>query len=60
MKTLSCNSMGNAMCDFVATGETDEEVVDKMMAHAKISHPEDLTKMSENDMREKMKSNIRS
>ncbi len=59
MKTLTCTDMGNATCDFVAVGQTDDEVVDKMMEHAEVAHPEDLTKMSETDMRAKMKANIK-
>jgi len=38
MKTLSCKDMGDASCDFVAKGETDEEVVNAMMAHVKEKH----------------------
>ena len=48
--------------DFVAKGETDEEVIGKMMVHAKEAHAdkmagmsdEEMTKMKET-MKEKMK-----
>jgi predicted small metal-binding protein len=61
MKTLSCRDMG--MGDgFMAKGETEQEVMDKMMEHVKEMHPdmmegksdEDIVKLKE-DMRMKMK-----
>ncbi len=45
MKTLSCKDLGAATCPFVATGETDDELVQKMVAHAAVVHPEDVAKM---------------
>lgn len=42
MKMLSCASMGDATCDFVAKGETDQEVMDMMMAHVKEKHPDKM------------------
>ena len=62
MKSLSCKDMGSTMCDFVATGATDEEVIQKIMAHVKTDHPEELKKMeamSHNDMITMMKSKIK-
>ncbi len=59
MKTLSCKDIGTPTCDFVAVGETDDEVLDKMMDHAEMEHPENLQKMSEDDMRAKMQSQIK-
>lgn len=60
MKTLSCANLGQTTCDYVAFGETDEEVVDKMLEHAEMAHPEDLTKVSEDDMRKRMTLEIKS
>jgi predicted small metal-binding protein len=40
MKSLSCKDMGVEACDFVATAETNEEVMAKAGEHAKASHPE--------------------
>lgn len=61
MKTLSCKDMG-ASDDFVAKGDTEEVVMEKMMTHAKEMHPEMLEGKSEEDimkmketMKEKMK-----
>ncbi len=38
MKSLSCHDMGDASCNFVATGATPEEVMKKMQAHAVPEH----------------------
>lgn len=61
MKMLSCRDMGGND-DFVAKGNTEEEVMEKMQEHAKMMHPEmveekseeEMTKMKEM-MKEKMK-----
>ena len=42
MKTLSCTSLGQEGCDFVAKAETDQEVIDQVMAHTTEAHPEKL------------------
>lgn len=62
MKTLSCKDLGAATCPFVATGETEEEVVRKMVDHATVVHPEDVAKMKampEGTMEATMKSKIK-
>ena len=59
MKTLTCKDLGNATCGFEARGETSGEVVDNMMEHAKVAHPDDLSKMPEADMRAKMEAGIK-
>lgn len=46
MKTLACKDLGNPTCPFVAEDETAEGAVMKMMDHAKVTHPEDIAKMS--------------
>ncbi len=51
MKTLNCKDV-SGMCDFVATGETNEEVKKKLAEHGMEVHPEELNKMTEE---EKMK-----
>ena len=47
MKTLKCADMGAAGCDFEATGETNEEVKGKMLAHVQEAHPEKMEGMDE-------------
>lgn len=42
MKMLTCASMGMADCDFVGKAETEQEVIDQVMAHVKETHPEKL------------------
>ena len=42
MKTLSCTSMGQEGCDFVAQAETEQEVIDLAMAHTTEAHPDKL------------------
>ncbi|HEX7586653.1 MAG TPA: DUF1059 domain-containing protein [Patescibacteria group bacterium] len=54
MKTLSCKDMGTD-CSFVATGETAEEVKNKMMEHAKADHTEMFNKMSKDEKMGMMK-----
>ena len=39
---LSCVALGQEGCDFVAKAETDQEVMDQVMAHTKEAHPEKL------------------
>lgn len=55
MKTLACRDMG-VDCDFVAKGQTDEEVVAAGMRHAASRHPEYIKElhktMSDDDLRE--------
>ena len=51
MKTLNCKDV-SGMCDFVAEGETNEEVKQKLADHGKEAHPEEMSKMTEE---EKMK-----
>jgi predicted small metal-binding protein len=47
MKTLKCSDMGSAGCDFEASGETNEEVKQKMWDHAREAHPEKLEGMDD-------------
>ncbi|OGI26726.1 MAG: hypothetical protein A2359_03570 [Candidatus Moranbacteria bacterium RIFOXYB1_FULL_43_19] len=54
MKTLSCQDMG--MSDnFVAKGATEEEVMDKMMMHAKEMHKDMMEGKSDEEMMEMKK-----
>ena len=41
--------MGGGDCDFTAEGETNEEVIQKIYAHASEAHPEKLQGMSEEE-----------
>lgn len=54
---LSCKDMG-ANDDFVAKGETEDEVMMKMEQHAREMHPEKMEGMSEEEMT-KMKEDMR-
>jgi predicted small metal-binding protein len=45
MKMLSCHAMGDMSCNFVARGETDQDVMDQMTAHVKEKHPDVMNKM---------------
>jgi predicted small metal-binding protein len=49
MKTLSCKDMGGSD-DFVAKGDTEEAVMEKMNMHVKEMHPEMMEGKSEEDM----------
>ena len=40
----------NCECGFVARGETDDEVIDKIRAHMKEDHPELLAKVTHDDL----------
>jgi predicted small metal-binding protein len=53
MKMLSCKNMG-VECDFVAKGETAEEVKAKAMEHAKMEHADMLKDMTEDQKKEMM------
>ncbi len=61
MKTLACKDMG-IDCPHVIKGETEEEVVDKMMEHMKMEHKEDMKEMmkghTKKEMKEMMKEKI--
>ncbi|MBI2664294.1 DUF1059 domain-containing protein [Candidatus Woesearchaeota archaeon] len=48
MKTLKCSDLGSEDgCEFEASGETNEEVVEQMFAHAAEAHKDKLEGMSE-------------
>ncbi|PIP27672.1 MAG: DUF1059 domain-containing protein [Candidatus Moranbacteria bacterium CG23_combo_of_CG06-09_8_20_14_all_39_10] len=54
MKQLSCKDMGTN-CDFVATGNTADEVKKKMMDHAMMEHKDMMANMNEQKKGEMMK-----
>ena len=54
MKTLNCRDV-SGMCDFIATGGTDEEVKQKLAEHGMEAHPEELSKMTEEEKMEMAK-----
>jgi len=54
MYTLACKDLG-AACDFVARGETQDAVLQTMMEHAAVAHPQDVAKMSEGKTPEDIK-----
>lgn len=51
MLKFACKDTG-VDCDFVATGETVEEIKEKAFAHAGVVHAEILKTMSEEQMAE--------
>ena len=56
--TLSCKDMGVAACDYVAVGETREEVVKMASEHGIKVHPKEMkeymSKMSKDEMEQSM------
>jgi len=55
MKTysLSCKDM-DIKCNFVATGETRDEVMSQISEHATKAHPKEMKEMSEKMSKEEM------
>jgi predicted small metal-binding protein len=51
MKMLACKAMGGSD-DFFAKGNTEEEVMSKMMNHVKDKHPEMMEGMDDMKMKE--------
>lgn len=45
MKELSCREMGGT-CDFVARGQTADDVKQRMLAHARKDHPQMFESMT--------------
>lgn len=62
MKTLKCKDMG-MNCDFVASGDSDNDVIEKMITHHEKSHMNEMKKMSESmsteEIKDKMKAEIK-
>lgn len=51
MMKLACKDLdSSSSCNFEATGYTTEEVAKKMMAHAKVAHPESVKGMSDDNV----------
>ena len=50
MKDLACKDLGAADCNFHATGATNEEVKQKMMAHAAEAHADMMKNMTPEQM----------
>lgn len=51
MLTFACKDTG-VDCDFIATGETVEEIKEKAFAHAGVVHAEILKSMTEEQLAE--------
>lgn len=49
MKKLQCHDISGKDCPFVAEGETDEEVKQKLNEHGHAAHPEMMAGASEED-----------
>jgi len=59
MLALSCVDMGNTTCDFVATGENNEDVMKMMMDHVKEKHADVMQQMAAEQMEAAMLSKIK-
>ena len=62
MLTFACKDTG-VDCDFVATGETVDEVKERVFAHANVVHAEELKSMTEEqlaDLTKTVEANIKS
>jgi predicted small metal-binding protein len=60
MKILACKNMGGSD-NYFAKGNSDDEVINKMLNHMREAHPEKLENISEERMRtlkNTMKANI--
>lgn len=56
---LACKEINpSTTCSFEATGETKPEVANKMMAHAKVVHADDLKNMSDDEIEKMMESKV--
>lgn len=49
MKYLKCGDASGLSCDFEASGETESDVMKKMMQHGAEQHKEMMEKMSKKD-----------
>ena len=59
MRTLSCKDLGEQSCDYAAKGENDDKVMDEMIAHARIEHPDKTKNKSEEELKNMMRPEIR-
>ena len=50
MKQLKCADLGGKDCPFVATGNTDEEVIKKMAEHGMKVHADVMKDSTQEDM----------
>lgn len=56
MKSLTCSNIDPSLdCHFTAQGESDDEVVGKMMQHAQEAHADKVKEMSEKMSMDEMK-----
>lgn len=59
MMKLACKDINpSTTCAFVSTGDTKTEVAEKMMAHAKVVHSDDLKNMSDEEIMGMMESKV--
>ena len=60
MKTLTCKDIDPSVtCDYKATGSTDGEVLQNMIAHAKEAHADKVTGATDEQMTEMMTPHIK-
>ena len=53
MKSMKCSDLGDWECDFVATGETNDEIKENMHKHGMDAHKE-MVENATDDMKEKI------
>ncbi len=54
---LACKDINpNTTCDFEVSGDSAEEVAEKMIEHAKTNHSEDVKNMTDEEMVKEFKS----
>ena len=60
MMKLACKDINpSTSCTFEVTGEEKKEIAEKMMAHAKVVHADDLKNMSDENILSMMESKVR-
>lgn len=50
MLKMSCRDLGGADCDYVARGDTADDVKRDLMRHAEADHPEKFAAMTPEEM----------
>ena len=62
MKKLSCADLGAPQCNYEAKGESDDEVINKMIDHANRAHSDMMkemqTTMSEDEIKDSFREKI--
>lgn len=59
MQTLSCKDLGTQDCNFVAKGNTKDEVINKMINHIRPNHADTFEDTSEEEMRDMLSAHVK-